>query len=177
MLIKKTVPDKRIIELLGKEIKEFALPLLKEEKDSVHTKAVFDKLKIPKIGNDIEKIVFPTGTYQMARKADSPEVNEVLSILKADECTNTLYYKKNGCMPWHTNSDNPGKRIYIVFTTKPGIFRYKNPYTGEIVDDYDYVGWTQREFIVDIQNLLWHAVWSPAPRFAYGFNIKNVTSL
>lgn len=170
-LVKKYKPDDKVIEVLTREINEFGLNFASQQKSSIYTKSVFDKLQIPKDEKDLEKTLISTGALSMSRR-DSVNIKEVSKLLNADQCTNTLFYTANGCMPWHTNSDNPGTRIYVVFTSKPGIFRYKNPYTGEIVDDYDYAGWTQREFIVDNDNLLWHCVYSPAYRFSYGFNIK-----
>jgi hypothetical protein len=173
MVIKK-IPSKQITDILTKEIKEFCLPHAKEHSTpSIYTKAIFDKLEIPKSIEDLERIAFSTGTYELERRNVSDYLEEVKDILGAHQCTNAIFYAANSCMPWHTNSDNPGKRIYIIYTQTPGIFRYKNPHTNEIVDDIDYVGWTQREFVVDKDNLLWHSVYSPGARFSFGFNVKN----
>jgi hypothetical protein len=180
-LLDKKVPDKAVIDFLTKEIKEYALPFAKEYKPFNFTKMAFDSLKIPSTLDNVERSGLVTGTYQMDRTRREPEtmnpnIKGVIDHLKVDECTNLLYYAANSVMTWHTNSENPGKRIYILYTSRPGIFRYKDPYTGEIIDDYDYIGWTQREFIVHPEKLLWHCVYSPAPRFSYGFNVKNVDS-
>lgn len=169
--IKKFRPSEEIVALLTKEIQEFGLQFAKEQKPSIYTKAAFDKLIIPE-NNEVEKILFSTGTFNMDRKA-SLNIIKVGELLNANQSTNTLFYTQKSCMPWHTNSDNLGLRTYIVFTTNPGIFRYKDPHTGEIIDDYDYVGWTQREFRIDKNNLLWHAVYSPGSRFSYGFNTST----
>jgi hypothetical protein len=75
-------------------------------------------------------------------------------------------------MGWHTNSKTPGQRIYINFSKTPGIFRYKHPDTGEIIDDYDNELWTGRKFIIDPDRLLWHTIWAPEKRFAFGFSKK-----
>lgn len=171
-MIKKTVPDKRIIELLTKEITEYGLEFAKDIPKQKMTKTAFDIYKdsIPK-EIDITQASLEYGAHSMNRK-EHENIQQVKEILKAAHCTNTMYYAPNSCIDWHTNSDNDGTRVYIIFTSKPGIFRYKDPTTGEIVDDIDYVGWTQREFLVDKHNPLWHCVYSPGPRFAYGFNIK-----
>jgi len=170
--IKKSVPSEEIIKLLSKEIKEFGLSFAKNITHGQMSKAAFDNYKdsIPK-NSEIKKASMNWGAVDMKRM-DQPFVQEVIKLLGAYECTNTMYYTPNSCIDWHTNSDNEGTRIYILFTSKPGIFRYKDPTTGEIVDDYDNVGWTQREFKVDKENPLWHCVYAPATRFAYGFNVR-----
>jgi hypothetical protein len=171
-MIKKTIPSDKIIKLLSEEIKTFGVDFAKNIKPFNVTKSSFDmwKYSIPS-STEIYKACDTFGTFDMKRK-DEPIIKNVCDELNAVHCTNTVYYTANSCIDWHTNSDNEGKRVYILFTSKPGIFRYKHPETGEIIDDYDNVGWTQREFKVDKTNLLWHCVYSPAPRFAYGFNIK-----
>ena len=168
-MIEKRIPDDKIIELLTKEIKEFGLEFARTKPRSDVNLSVFNMLKdkIPKY--DIKPAMFGRGTYDMERK-DSDNIKQVIEHMNASYCTNTLYYSYGSSLNWHTNSDVPGMRTYILYTTKPGIFRYKDPETGEIVDDEDYVGWTQRTFKVDQEKLLWHCVYSPAPRFAYGFN-------
>jgi hypothetical protein len=171
-MLRKTLPDSNIIKILSEEIIVFGIPFAKTIKDGGLNKTAFDYFKniIPS-DYDNTKASSIYGQYDMERTT-SPLIKEVCGILGADECTNTAYYTKNGCIEWHTNSDIPGTRVYIIFTTIPGIFRYKNPVTGEIIDDSDNIGWTQREFKVEKENPLWHCVYSPAPRFAYGFNIR-----
>ena len=171
-LIKKSVPSDEIIKILTDEIKTFALPFAKNIPASNVTKHAFDKFKnaIPKTTDNTKASTF-YGNHDMKR-TEEPFIKDVMKLLGAYECTNTMYYAPNSCIDWHTNSDNEGTRIYVLYTNKPGIFRYRNAQTGEIIDDVDYVGWTQREFKVDKTNLLWHCVYSPSARFAYGFNAK-----
>jgi hypothetical protein len=171
-MIKKSIPSDSIIKILTEEINTYGMPFSRDIPVGKITKAVFDAYKDIKIEHDaIKKADMSLGTYDMNRKQELP-IKQVMAELGAHSCTNTVIYAKNSGIDWHTNSDNVGKRIYIIFTVKPGIFRYKDPITGEIIDDMDYVGWTQREFIVDKTNLLWHCVYSPGIRFAYGFNVK-----
>jgi hypothetical protein len=169
-MIEKRVPDKKVIEYLTKEIKEFGLSFAKTKENFNMTKTAFDKLKdsIPQ-NVEIHKALMQFGAHDMERK-DSENIKNTIDHLKQSYSTNTMYYSAGSCINWHTNSDDLGIRTYILYTSKPGIFRYKDPNTGEIIDDLDYVGWTQRSFKVDKDNLLWHCVYSPAPRFAYGFN-------
>ena len=85
-------------------------------------------------------------------------------------CTNAMFYAPNSCMGWHTNSDTPGIRTYYTYTEGEAIFRYKDPITGDICNDFDNVGWTCRSFTIDPNRPLWHTVWSEKLRFAFGFN-------
>jgi hypothetical protein len=171
MIVKK-IPSKEIIDILTNEIKFFGLDFAKTKPNLMASLSVFNSFK-DKIPNfDILKQANSDyGTYDMDRK-NHKVIEDVKNILKADSCTNTLYYSKGSFINWHTNSDFPGTRSYIIYTTKPGIFRYKDQKTGNIIDDIDYVGWTQRTFEVDENNLLWHCVYSPSFRFSYGFNKK-----
>lgn len=172
-LIKKIVPSDEIIKILSKEIQEFGLDFAKDKGKGKLSMQAFDNYKntIPKTA-EIHKASGLWGAYGMDRTKE-PFIKEVCDLLGAYECTNTMYYAPNSCIDWHTNSDNEGKRVYILFTNKPGIFRYRDPNTGEIIDDYDNVGWTQREFKVTKSAPLWHCVYSPGPRFAYGFNVND----
>ena len=169
-MIIKTVPDQRIIDILSEELKSFGLPFANGKPNFLANLSTFDNIKdsIPKMDClPVAQICW--GTYDMCRKQES-FIDDIKQILNANTCTNTLYYSSGSFINWHTNSDNPGIRTYILYTAKPGIFRYRDYLTGEIIDDYDYVGWTQRTFDVNKNNLLWHCVYSPSPRFAYGFN-------
>jgi len=98
---------------------------------------------------------------------------EVKDILGASSSTNAIMYYPKTAMKWHTNSNILGTRIYIVLNTKEGIFRYKDPFTGEIVDSYDNKGWTIRKFKISKDYKLWHTIWSEGRRFAFGFNIPD----
>ena len=172
-MIEKTRPSQKVIQLLTEEIKTFGVSFAKDKKSFNATKTTFDRMKDIKASESLNlKASMNWGVYDMQRK-DQSFINEVIDQLGASYCTNTMYYSPGSFIDWHTNSDDPGIRTYILYTSKPGIFRYKDLNTGQIIDDLDYVGWTQRTFKVDKQNLLWHCVYSPAPRFSYGFNYVN----
>ena len=169
-MIEKRKPSQTIIDILTEEIRTFGLPFAKDKKSFGATKESFDRIKNMQGSETLNlKASMTWGTYDMQRKKE-PFIKKVIKELDASCCTNTLFYSQGSFIDWHTNSDDPGIRTYILYTSKPGIFRYKDQTTGEIVDDLDFVGWTQRSFKVDKENLLWHCVYSPAPRFAYGFN-------
>jgi len=141
----------------------------------------FDKIPIPKLSTAYD--INSTLRGNIERKKfnfqinDNARIEEIKNFICADECTNALMYPKNTIMHWHTNADLIGTRAYIIYTKEPGIFRYQNPKTKEIVDDYDNVGFTGRLFPVGKtkEDLLWHTVWSPGKRFSFGFNFGEVS--
>lgn len=96
------------------------------------------------------------------------------SVLNAESLRTAIAYMPMSHMPWHTDHDLPGTRIYYTFTTGEGIFRYKNE-DGEIIEDYDNIGWTARKFVIrDGVDPLWHAVWTEKIRFSFGFKLIDV---
>jgi len=122
----------------------------------------FNSLEVPKRN----KNTYSLKTYIL----DSPLLENVKKLLDADTINNNIMYPKNSIMGWHTNSKSPGERTYISFSKKPGIFRYKNPETGEIIDDYDNELWTGRRFVITEKPLFWHTIYAPERRFSFGFN-------
>jgi hypothetical protein len=98
-----------------------------------------------------------------------PAIKTVVDLLGAKSCTNAIIYSSNSIMPWHTNSDMPGLRVYYVYTAAPSIFRYKEG--GVVTDSIDAIGWNARAFLVPTKGEpLWHTIWSPSVRFSFGFN-------
>lgn len=85
--------------------------------------------------------------------------------------TNTLLYKPNAVMSWHTNADKAGKRAYLTYSYGKSVFRYRDPLTNEIIDSHDPVGrWFIRYFDLTRSPLLWHTISSGSYRIAYGFS-------
>ena len=83
-----------------------------------------------------------------------------------------LIYEKGDYMGWHTNNEREGIRFYFTysFEEKSNFFRYRNPYTEEIVDSYDKVGWNVRFFHVNKENPFWHCVVANSKRYSFGFS-------
>lgn len=99
-------------------------------------------------------------------------LEEAKFILKAKTITNAIIYGPNSYMTWHSNSDDPGTRIYYSYSNKLSIFRYIDKTTGQVVDDIDNAGWTAREFYIsDESNPFWHTIWSSSLRFSFGFKL------
>lgn len=90
-------------------------------------------------------------------------------------------YPKGGYMGWHTNSDVPGLRVYMVYSPMENnsYFKYvdrtdlDNP---KIVTDWDDKGWTVRAFYPSGLpiNYLWHCIYSneAAPRISFGYLLR-----
>lgn len=82
-------------------------------------------------------------------------------------------YPKDGYLAWHTNSDNPGVRVYFTYATKEGsFFRYLKD--GQIITLEDQLGWNTRVFPIDAKEPLWHCVYASARRYSFGFNCPKV---
>jgi hypothetical protein len=78
-------------------------------------------------------------------------------------------YPPGGYLSWHTNSDNPGIRVYFSYAREPGCwFRYMRDNKAVTLEDKP--GWNIRVFPVRRDNLLWHCVWAPVERYSFGFN-------
>lgn len=84
-----------------------------------------------------------------------------------------FWYPQNGYMGWHTNSDSPGKRVYLnySFEDKKSYFRYLDE-DGSIKTSWDQKGFTMRVFdIGDTHDRLWHCVYSNTNRLSFGFRV------
>lgn len=85
-------------------------------------------------------------------------------------------YPKTGYMGWHTNADTPYLRCYITYSENgDSYFKYRDPYTKEIIISKDNIGWTLRYFKISnkIDELLWHCVYSNTLRISLGYRIIN----
>lgn len=84
----------------------------------------------------------------------------------------SFYYPETGYMGWHTNSNDPCKRLYITHSDGESFFKYRTN-EGEIITEYDDEGLSVREFIIpDTDEQLWHCVGSNCNRFSFGFKIE-----
>ena len=86
--------------------------------------------------------------------------------------TGSFKYLKDNFMGWHTNNNSEGVRCYFSysFEDNSNIFRYRNPYTEEVIDSYDKIGWNVRLFTIDKSNPFWHCVIANSTRYSFGFN-------
>lgn len=105
-------------------------------------------IKLNEIENDINGYYIPSGFY---------------------------YYPPNGACGWHTNSNNPGKRIYLTYAQEENksFFRYYDNEKKEIVTKYDKKGWFINKFNVrqEEEERFWHCIGSETNRISIGFNL------
>ena len=109
---------------------------------------------------------------------------QIVNLLCKETDTNTLslsdrpkYYTKykgyNGYMGWHTNSDTPGDRWYLVYNTEEdsSFFRYIDPNTNKMITKWEPKGWSINRFRIpdDVNNPFWHCVGSYTNRLSIGF--------
>lgn len=88
--------------------------------------------------------------------------------------TGNFLYPVGGYMGWHTNSNMPGYRIYLVYSPEQysTYFKYIDQDTKEVTVDWDDKGWTARLFKIDDHpdRFFWHAVHAiHQPRISYGY--------
>ncbi len=92
---------------------------------------------------------------------------------KPCQLTGRFHYPPGGFMGWHTNSNNPGRRVYATHADVGGksFFRYKGK--NGIVTDWDKQGWQIRLFEIKADELFWHCVYSGTNRYSFGFLFKE----
>lgn len=71
-----------------------------------------------------------------------------------------FYYPPNAECYWHTNSDTPGKRVYLTWAEKDNesFFKYHDNITDKIVTKYDKKGWNINEFDIPEEGFFWHYI-------------------
>tara|TARA_Y100001972_G_C7594759_1_gene298105 strand:- start:217 stop:786 length:570 start_codon:yes stop_codon:yes gene_type:complete len=113
-------------------------------------------------------------------EADSTIEEDLLKILEeiypstSISMSGSFYYPDTGYMGWHTNYQEPCKRLYMVYAdmANRSFFRYQEK--RKIITDFDDKGLTIREFdISGTKPYFWHCVGSTCNRFSFGFRIEN----
>jgi len=92
--------------------------------------------------------------------------------------TGLFYYPPGGYTIWHTNRyDRIGWRAYYVKTAEEGKswFNYKDRQSGEIHSIPDRSGYFNMFKVTEeLDEALWHCVWSQTHRFSIGIHIPDV---
>lgn len=94
-------------------------------------------------------------------------LQECSEILRFDHVTNCTRMEANTQLPWHTNSDVEGFRIYYI--KGKGIFKYIDEHGNQHLSHDNPEGWTCRKFKVVKDKPLWHSVYAEGTRYAFGF--------
>jgi hypothetical protein len=83
-----------------------------------------------------------------------------------------FYYPEGGYMSWHTNSDKPGKRVYISYVDTPNKSYFRSFVNGEVITDWDDEKLKIRVFdVVNTKPYYWHCVYSGCNRYSFGFRL------
>ena len=171
--------DTRIIELL-KSLTKDVFPLLKNLSRGTSTLEEFNNQQVD-FDVDVELGIIPRSklTSFLNFYQTDIRIEEIRDILgaggKSVEFRNFYYYPPDTMMSWHTNSNATGTRVYYSLISGGDIFRYRDPYTKEIIDIYGKDGWNVKQFNIGntLENRLWHTIYAIGPRFSFGFNILD----
>ena len=87
--------------------------------------------------------------------------------------TGFFAYPPNGFYGWHTNNNNPGERLYIVYADedKKSFFRFYDSDQNKIVTQWDQKGINIKRFNISIEKPFWHCVGSYCNRISAGFKL------
>ena len=125
----------------------------------------FSSWPVP-LGKDFGGI--PCG-MKLPNGLEDPSIVACKNLLGATAVRNAVVYSPMSGMYWHTNADCVGLRTYYTFSLDKAVFKYRDPKSGAIIEDWDDIGWTAREFQVSSEDPLWHCVWTSGRRFSFGF--------
>jgi hypothetical protein len=128
---------------------------------------IIDSLSI----KNLPKIDSPQGSkrYCHGLIADTKEMVEYLS----GRSSGCKFYPPGGFLQWHTNSNDPGFRVYFVFVKEVGSF-FRYAHKGQEITLPDEPGWNIRAFPISRKALLWHCVYAARDRYSFGFNCQKL---
>jgi len=165
MLMNKVSLNKEITDCLGKYIEDTIKTWFRYTVKTPLSYEEFSDWEVP--DHEIESAI--KCGLPLSEEIETPSTIRVKNILKAKSVTNSFVYSPMSAMYWHTNSNMLGTRIYYTFSLDKAVFKYKDPNTGQIHEDWDNIGWTAREFEITKEKPLWHCVWTSGRRFSFGF--------
>lgn len=171
--------DPRIVELLKSLTKDVFRSVTRLSKGT-HTLEDFNN-QIVDFDKDVSLGSIPRSelTSFLDYYQDDPRIASIKNILSNDtsniQFRNFYYYPPSTMMSWHTNSNARGTRIYYSLVSGGDIFRYRDPYTKEIIDVLGKDGWNAKQFKIGNtpEDRLWHTIYANGPRFSFGFNLLN----
>lgn len=160
-------PDSDVIEIVDPLVQGW-LRDIDATRDIVISRSMFERLSIPRI-----EMLHPTSrTWQPSGLRNTTEGSVVAGLLGGEHrATNAL--GKGNVLPWHTNSDAPGERLYLIYNETAGsVFRWLDPETGKIEQQEEPEGWTARRFTIPETGSLWHSIWSAGKRISVGYRLS-----
>jgi hypothetical protein len=171
--------DVRIVELLKSLTKDVFSTVTRISKGS-HTIEQFNN-QVVNFDEDVALGGIPRSelTSFLEHYQNDGRIASIKKLLHNDPSRvifrNFYYYPPSTMMTWHTNSNATGTRVYYSLVCGGDIFRYRDPYTKEIIDVIAKDGWNAKQFQIGNtpEDRLWHTIYAKGPRFSFGFNIMN----
>jgi len=140
---------------------------IREQMDEDDYEKAFDNSNLKDFSKFLEE-------NKLEAEKDIVDVLKTVYPTNSIELSGSFLYPDTGYMGWHTNHDEPCKRLYIVHADeeKASFFRYVED--GNIITDFDNKGLTIREFdVYGTKPYFWHCVGSTCNRFSFGFRIEK----
>jgi len=111
----------------------------------------------------------------------APRLRQLVGLSETDwlMLSGNCLYGPGGFMGWHSNEDQPGLRVYCIYSEESGknFFRYQDPHSGEVVTDAEGAGWAIRTFELNSERPLWHCVYAGCRRLSVGFRHDDAVRL
>jgi hypothetical protein len=159
------------------------LPILSDEfikKHNINSTEHSDKVNNKRYSLEVAEIfkwIYDVSLPPFNVLKDLISTIETISGKKFQRVRGNFLYPPGGFMGWHTNSDVPGTRCYVVYNDKEneGYFKYLDRKTGPapfITTSHDREGWNIRFFDITSspRDYLWHCVYAGNSfRISYGF--------
>lgn len=161
----KVEPNPDVCNILGKIVKESHSKWGLYSPRYSTSYEDYSLIEIPKSKNIIQ-----TNAGMPISSINDDNLKKAMDLLGCNKVTNSYMMGPNERLGWHTNSNLPGFRTYYTLSNGKSLFKYLNPETGEVIEDWDNPGWTARTFKVSGDNLFWHSVWTGTRRFSFGFS-------
>jgi hypothetical protein len=145
---------------------------------------LIEEIKIPNPPKSLKILTMDAFLERPVPKYDIPQSNSAAMYFASDEkhrdtlskCTDILGHERNtnACMmfkgtqlPWHTNSNRPGIRIY--YSKGGGAFKFLDEHGLQQISVDNENGWTVRQFELPKNRPFWHSVYATSNRFSFGF--------
>jgi hypothetical protein len=129
-----------------------------EELMSLATNSMFERLQ-----NSLPKEDIPA-THGILMHLDKRHFDEN----STQTISGYFIYPPNGGMPWHTNSNLPGIRVYASWSENGNSGMMFADNNKKITIDKDNIGWNIRAFNCPV----WHCVWSDCWRVSIGWKLS-----
>lgn len=109
------------------------------------------------------------------------QLDEIVSaeLTTQQPITYKKYNNIDSFMGWHTNCNNPGHRMYLVYNThdNSSCMRFIDNKTEKVITKWEPKGWTLNYFYIsDCEDPLWHSIYTKKERYSLGFKILGTSS-